>query len=75
MAKPEARLARAIKIAENARWRVGRTKRNHIYFRPPPGLKDQHGRPAKPVYFAGTSSDFRGDKNGLAALRRAGLDV
>lgn len=44
--------------------------------RPPPGLMDPaRGRPAPPVVFGKTPSDWRGDANQAAALRRLGVKI
>jgi len=43
---------------------------------PPEGLNDPYrNRPAAPVTFGKTPSDYRGDRNTIAVLRRLGVDI
>lgn len=77
MAQPSVpkRLRKAVKAAEQQGWSYDTTKAGHPRLTPPRGHRDRQGELTAPVTFSKTSSDHRGDKNGLAALRRAGVNV
>ena len=62
------RLQAIVKVAEAAGWRYDVTRKGHPRLTPPGGS-------GAPVTFALTPSDKRGDKNSIAALRRAGLRI
>lgn len=65
-----------VKIASESGWKATRTSKGHYRLCPPRGTVDpQTGREARPVYLAGTPSDWRSRKNTEARLRRLGLDV
>lgn len=64
-----------VKAAEAQGWVLDFTKRGHLRLSPPRGKADAQGNLLSPVVFAGTSSDWRGNRNGIAALRRAGVKV
>lgn len=71
---PPKRLRKIVKAAENQGWSYDTTASGHPRLTPPRGLIDERtGALMAPVTFAKTSSDHRGDKNGLAALRRGGV--
>lgn len=73
---PPKRLKKIVKAAESQGWSYDETRNHHPRLSPPRGIIDPRtGELMAPVTFAKTSSDHRGDKNGIAALRRAGLDV
>jgi len=69
------RLRKIVKTAKAAGWTYDITGKGHPRLSPPPGHRDAQGNLTAPVTFALTSSDVRGDKNGCAQLRRAGVDV
>lgn len=72
-----------------AGWTADHTRKGHPRLTPPAGLRhvldaqgclergvtalDGNGPMVAPITFALTPSDHRGDKNSLAALRRAGV--
>lgn len=68
------RLRGIVAAAEAAGWTYDRTAKHHPRLTPPPGTLTPAGERQGPVTFALTSSDWRGDKNGVARLRRAGVD-
>lgn len=75
MAVPK-RLRAYWEAAERAGWTYDETADGHPRFTPPPDIHDPYrGRPAAPVTFGKTPSDFRGDKNAAALLRRLGVDI
>ena len=75
MAVPK-RLKKVVKAAEAAGWMYDTTANGHPRLKPPAGQKDERtGELQAPVTFAKTPSDNRGDKNGIAALRRAGVNL
>ena len=75
MAIPK-RLKKIVKAAEAAGWVYDTTASGHHRLTPPSGQVDQRtGNLRAPITFAKTPSDIRGDKNGIAALRRAGVDI
>lgn len=76
MAIPK-RLAKIVKLAEQAGWSYDETADGHPRLTPPKGLTDPYrdGRPAAPITFAKTPSDNRGDKNTIAYLRRLGVNI
>ena len=63
--------------AERAGWTYDETSDGHPRLKPPAGLTDPYrdGKPAAPVTFGKTPSDWRGDKNTEAVLRRLGVDL
>lgn len=63
---------RAVDAAISAGWRFDYTSKGHARLMPPPGTM-LRGEPCGPIFFAGTSSDWRGDKNSFARLRAAGV--
>lgn len=70
------RLKKIVKAAEDKGWRYDTTSAGHPRLTPPRGMVDgRTGDLMAPVTFAKTSSDHRGDKNGVAALRRAGVNI
>lgn len=69
------RLRKIVKAAEKAGWTPDFTSKGHPRLTPPAGLRDRNGDLVRPVTFALTPSDHRGDRNTIAALRRAGLDI
>lgn len=60
-------LADVIRFAEDAGFKVDRTKRGHYRFRTPEGRVV--------AYDAGSPSDWRGTRNTISRLRRAGLRI
>lgn len=65
-----------IRIAVNAGWGHCRTRNGHQKLTPPRGTIDPYtGREAKPVFFPTTPSDWRGERNLAARLRRLGLNI
>lgn len=60
---------------ESAGWRWEKDASGHYCARPPRGCRCPDGTRAKPVRFALTPSDWRGDRNSFAELRRMGVDV
>jgi hypothetical protein len=65
--KMPAAFDRAAELARLAGWTVSqRQGSKHICWKPPTGA---------PVFTASTPSDYRGVRNALALLRRAGLEV
>ena len=69
-------LRKVVKTARKAGWEYDMTGRGHPRLTPPPGARDGlTGELAGPITFASSPSDHRGHKNGLADLRRRGLDV
>lgn len=69
------RLKPIFRAAEQAGWIVDFTAKNHPRLKPPPGAVDREGKPATPIIFSSTPSDRRGDDNGIARLRRYGVDL
>lgn len=69
------RLKPVFDAAEAHGWTLDFTGKNHPRLTPPPGTVDKAGNPAIPITFSLTSSDRRGDKNGIARLRRYGVDI
>jgi hypothetical protein len=68
------RLKKIVKAAEKQGWEYDVTSAQHPRLTPPRGSRDERtGDLLAPVTFAKTGSDHRGDKNGIAALRRAGV--
>lgn len=57
-----------VRAAQAAGWRVEGTRNGHVRFSPP-------DRTVPPVIAASTPSDCRAERNMIAALRRAGLDL
>ena len=75
MAVPK-RLKKIVQAAEAAGWTYDETSNGHPRLKPPAGQIDPRtGALQAPVTFAKTPSDNRGDKNGKAALRRAGVEL
>lgn len=73
---PPRRLSKVVKAAEKAGWTYDTTRAGHPRLSPPPGLRDERvGGLAAPITFAKTASDWRSDKNSIAALRRHGIKV
>lgn len=73
---PPKRLKKVVKAAESQGWTYDTTSAGHPRLTPPRGMMDPRtGDLMAPVTFAKTSSDHRGDKNGIAALRRAGVNA
>lgn len=68
-------LRKIVRAARDAGWEYDTTRAGHPRLTPPRGHTDRNGELAAPVTFAKTGSDHRGDKNSIAALRRAGLNV
>lgn len=68
------RLRKIFRAAEDQGWTIVTTSA-HPRLQPPPGLRDAQGDLAAPVIFASTPSDHRADKNSLAQLRRAGVEI
>lgn len=65
-----------VERAVAAGWRLSRTRNGHQCLMPPRGTIDPYtGREAKPVFFPSTPSDWRGEKNLAARLRRLGLHI
>lgn len=60
-----------IKLAKAQGWTVGRNSKGHPTFWAPGA--DLSGRPT--VTGAGTASDYRSNKNTVADLRKAGLQI
>ena len=70
------RLKKVIQAAERAGWTYDETKNGHPRLNPPRGQVDPRtGNLRAPITFAKTPSETRGDRNGIAALRRAGVDL
>lgn len=69
------RLKKIVKAAEAAGWRYDVNKGNHHRLWPPKGTLMPDGEPCGPIQFACSPSDIRGDRNAIARLRRAGLDI
>lgn len=70
------RLRKIVKAAEAKGWTYDTTTAGHPRLSPPRGMVDERtGNLMAPVTFAKTSSDHRGDKNAVAALRRAGVNA
>lgn len=69
------RLKDVVRAAEAAGWTYDRTRKHHPRLTPPRGLLDATGKSQPPIMFASSPSDIRGDKNGIASLRRAGVDL
>ena len=70
------RLKKVVKAAEAAGWTYDETRRGHPRLSPPSGKIDERtGSLMAPVTFPKTPSDHRADRNGIAALRRAGVDI
>ncbi|MFL0579607.1 hypothetical protein [Dietzia sp. 179-F 9C3 NHS] len=69
------RLKKVFALAVENGWTVTETKKGYPGLIPPPGTVDHEGRPVTLVKFAKTPSDARSDANGLAQLRRLGLNV
>lgn len=69
------RLKDVVKAAEAAGWTYDRTKRDHPRLTPPKGTLRPGGDRQGPITFASSPSDIRGDRNGRARLRRAGVDI
>lgn len=65
-----------VERAVEAGWRLSRTRNGHQCLTPPKGTIDPYtGVEAKPVFFPSTPSDWRGEKNLVARLRRLGLHI
>lgn len=77
MATPPKRLKSLVDAAEAKGWVYDETSDGHPRLSPPPGLIDpyRNDRPAAPVTFGKTPSDFRADRNAEAILRRLGVDL
>lgn len=75
--RPPKRLRDIVTAAEAAGWTYDVTSHGHPSLKPPSGLRDPYHpeRLQGPVMFAATPSDWRGDLNSRAALRRAGVDI
>lgn len=68
------RLKKVVVAAINQGWTYDTTSAGHPRLTPPRGMMDERtGRLMAPITFAKSGSDHRGDKNGVAALRRAGV--
>ena len=68
------RLKKIVKAACEQGWSYDTTTAGHPRLSPPKGKIDPRtGALMAPVTFPKTPSDHRGDKNGVAALRRAGV--
>lgn len=75
MAIPK-RLKHLWTLAEAKGWTYSETKDGHPSFVPPRGLiRPGSDHLVAPIVFALTPSDVRGDRNAIAALRRAGVAV
>lgn len=73
---PPKRLKKIVKTALDQGWTYDTTSAGHPRLTPPSGTMDSRTeRLMAPVIFAKTSSDHRGDKNAIGALRRAGVKV
>ena len=74
---PPKRLKQWVRLAENEGWTYDETEDGHPRLTPPKDLTDvrRNGLPAAPVTFSKTSSDIRGDRNTVAALRRLGVPI
>lgn len=71
---PPKHLRKVVKAALNQGWSYDTTTSGHPRLKPPSGTVDPRtGDLMAPVIFSKTSSDHRGDRNGIAALRRAGV--
>ena len=68
------RLRKIVKAAEAAGWTYEVSSKNHPRLVPPAGTT-LNGERCGPIQFSSTPSDARSDKNAIARLRRAGLDV
>ena len=75
--RPPKRLRVYVEAAEGAGWTYDETADGHPRLNPPRGLTDPYrdGKLAAPVTFGKTPSDWRGDKNAEAVLRRLGVDI
>lgn len=75
--RPPKRLKKWVEQAESQGWVYDETEEGHPRLNPPAGWPDPYrgGRPAMPVTFGKTPSDVRGDKNGVAVLRRLGVEI
>jgi hypothetical protein len=71
--KPPARLRKIVRAALDAGWTYDTTKKGHPRLTPPRGQRHADGTLVAPVTFALTPSDHRGDRQGVAYLRRAGI--
>jgi hypothetical protein len=65
----------AIDAALEAGWTLDQTAKNHPRLTPPRGRRDGQGDRLTPVTFARTPSDWRGDRNAIAKLRRSGIEI
>jgi hypothetical protein len=64
-------------LVKDKGWSYDTTSSGHPRFTPPSGTVGPRisGRLAAPVTFSKTASDWRGDRNGFAAMRRLGVQV
>jgi hypothetical protein len=61
-------LRNLVKLAESQGWEFGRTNSGHVKFCSPYTTE-------APVFYSGTPGDHRAQKNLVAKLRRAGLEI
>ncbi|WP_230854495.1 hypothetical protein [Arthrobacter terrae] len=61
-------LRNLVRLAESQGWEFGRTHSGHVKFCSPYST-------TQPVFYSGTPGDHRAQKNLVAKLRRAGLDI